>query len=53
MGKIEISQKNIIIDLKHSGCSLREVSGTLGIFKTSFGSIWKKYLKGKYLKGAD
>jgi len=52
MGKIEISQENmiIIIDLMHSGCSLREVLGALEIAKTSFRNIWQKYLKGISLK---
>ena len=50
MGKIEISQKNMIIDLMQSGCSLREVSGELGIAKTSVRNIWQKYLKGIPLK---
>ena len=50
MEKIEISQKNMIIDLKHSRCSLREVSGALRIAKTSVRNIWQKYLKGIPLK---
>ena len=40
----------MIIDLMHSGCSLQEVSGALGIGKTSVSNIYQKYLKGTLLK---
>ena len=45
MGKIELSQRTLIIDFMNSVCSLREVSGALGIARTIFGkSICKEYL---------
>ena len=37
----------------HSSYSLREVSGALGIGKTSVRNIWQKYLKGIPLKNRD
>ena len=46
MGKIELSRRTLIIDFMNSGCSLREVSGALGITKTSVRNIWQKYLQG-------
>ena len=46
MGKIELSQRTLVIDFMNSICSLRVVSGTLGIAKTSVRNIWQKYLKG-------
>ena len=42
MGKIELSQRTLIIDFMNSGCSLREVSGALGIAKTKK-NIEKEY----------
>ena len=53
MGKNEISQKNVIIDLIQSGCSLRGMSGVLEIGKTSVCGIWQKYLQGIPLKNRN
>ena len=53
MGKIERSQKILIIEFMQSGCSLREVSRTLGIARTTVRNIWQKYLQGLPLENRN